>query len=139
MAGICTVTLLIGLFWTLIGAWLVLPFSGLEAALVAFVFYRVCRSTYQRQVICCSAEQVTVQFGASFPTRSWQLERSRTRVRVGAPPHPLAPLQLVIADSSYSIELGHFLNKGDKELALHSLRQTGLMVRQAGESGHTLV
>src|SRR5690606_5899278 len=75
---ICGITLAIGVFWAFVGAWLVLPFSGLEAALVAYVLYRVCHGTYQRQVITCSAEQVLVQIGAHFPKRSWSLERART-------------------------------------------------------------
>src|SRR5688572_32099098 len=81
---ICGTTLAIGLFWAFVGAWVVLPFSGLEAALVAFVFYRVCQATYQQQVITCSAEQVLVQFGAHFPKRSWVLERSGTQLSVTA-------------------------------------------------------
>src|SRR5262245_47633339 len=94
VAAICATSLLIGIAMTFIGAWMVLPFSGLEALLVAWLFYRVCQSTYQRQVITCEAERVLVQFGTHFPKRSWQLERSRTRLSVAEPTHPLSPLKL---------------------------------------------
>lgn len=133
--AICATSLLIGVAMTMIGAWMVLPFSGLEAVLVAWLFYRVCQSTYQRQVITCETERVLVQFGTHFPKRSWQLERSRARLSVTEPQHPLSPLKLVIADTSQSIELGSFLNKEDKELALQQLRNTGLPVRRQGEAG----
>ncbi|MES2606436.1 MAG: DUF2244 domain-containing protein [Pseudomonadota bacterium] len=135
VAVICGTSLLIGLAMTFIGAWMVLPFSGLEAVLVAWLFYRVCQSTYQRQVITCEAERVLVQFGTNFPKRTWQLDRNRVRLNVAAPLHPLSPLHLVIADTSHSIELGSFLNKEDKELALQQLRNTGLPVRHHGEAG----
>lgn len=132
---ICGTTLAIGLLWTLTGAWMVLPFSGLEAALVAFVFYRVCQATYQRQVITCSAEQVLVQFGTHFPKRSWVLERSAARVAVTAAAHHLEGPRLNIADANHSIELGHFLNKDDKEAALAEFRKAGLYVRGFNQDG----
>jgi uncharacterized membrane protein len=136
---ICSTTLSIGIFWTFIGAWMVLPFSGLEAALVAYLFYRVCESTYQRQVITCDAGKVTVQFGTTFPKRTWTLERERSHLAVTEPAHALDPLKLVIADSLHHIELGKFLNRDDKALALQELRKTGLQVRSYTREGSTEV
>jgi uncharacterized membrane protein len=132
---ICGTTLSIGLFWTFIGAWVVLPFSGFEAALVAYVFYRVCHATYQRQVITCSPERVLVQFGANFPKRSWVLERSGTHLAVTAAAHHLEGPRLNIFDANHSIELGHFLNKDDKEAALREFRKAGLHVRGFNQDG----
>lgn len=133
--AICAVTLVIGVFWTLVGAWVVLPFSGLEAALVAYLFYRVCQSTYQRQVITCSKEVVKVQFGMRFPKRSWLLQRDRTRLAVGEPRHALDAPSLVIADTEQSLQLGKFLNRDDMQIAIKAFRQIGLPVRSRGESG----
>jgi uncharacterized membrane protein len=132
---ICGTTLAIGLLWAFSGAWVVLPFSGLEAALVAYVFYRVCHATYQRQVITCSPERVLVQFGTHFPKRSWELERSGTRLAVTAASHHLEGPRLNIADANHSIELGHFLNKHDKEAALMEFRKAGLPVRGSQPEG----
>lgn len=132
---ICSTTMIIGLFWAFIGAWMVLPFSGLEAALVAWLFYRVCQSTYQRQVITCSDDALLVQFGSRFPRRSWQLDRKRARVSLGEPRHALEGPTVVIADATHSIELGSFLNKDDKQLAVQALRGTGMPVRQRGMEG----
>ncbi len=126
---ICGTTLAIGIFWAVSGAWVVLPFSGFEAALVAFVFYRVCQATYQRQVITCSPEQILVQFGSQFPKRSWVLERSATQLAVTAATHHLEGPRLNIFDANHSIELGHFLNKDDKEAALLEFKKAGLHVR----------
>lgn len=139
VAVICGTTLAIGIFWTFIGAWMVLPFSGLEAALVAYLFYRVCQSTYQRQVITCDSSKVVVQFGTHFPKRSWTLERERTRLSVTEPTHELDALKLVIADTQHDIELGSFLNKEDKELALKELRKAGLRVGSYARDGSTRI
>ena len=136
---ICGTTLAIGVLWAFIGAWVVLPFSGLEAALVAYVFYRVCQATYQRQVITCSDEQVLVQFGANFPKRSWVLERSTTHLAVTAAAHHLEGPRLNIFDANHSIELGHFLNKDDKEAALLEFKKAGLHVRGFNQDGSRLI
>jgi uncharacterized membrane protein len=128
---ICGTTLAIGLLWAVSGAWVVLPFSGLEAALVAYVLYRVSYATYQRQVITVAADQVLVQTGAHFPKRSWVLDRARTHFAVTDAPHPLGPVGLRIVDANHSIELGGFLNREDKAEAVRALRRAGLQMRSS--------
>lgn len=132
---ICGMTLAIGVFWAFVGAWLVLPFSGLEAALVAYVLYRVCHGTYQRQVITCSPERLLVQVGTHYPKRSWQLERARAHLSVTDGRHPLDPVQLRLVDGNHSIEVGAFLNRDDKAEALRALKRAGLQVRSSNPEG----
>lgn len=126
---ICGTTLAIGLLWALVGFWMILPFSGLEAALAAWLIYRVCQATYQRQVITCGNDTIIVQFGTHFPKRSWTLTREHGRLAVTQARHPLGPPVLHISDQHHTIELGSFLNKDDKELALAALRRSGLFVQ----------
>jgi uncharacterized membrane protein len=132
---LCGTTLAIGVFWAFVGAWLVLPFSGLEAALIAYVLYRVSYLTYQRQVITCSADQVLVQAGGRFPKRSWALERARTHLSVTDARHPLDPVGLRLVDGNHSIEVGGFLNREDKAEALRALKGAGLHVRSSNPDG----
>ncbi|MEY4642744.1 MAG: hypothetical protein RLZZ227_2738 [Pseudomonadota bacterium] len=132
---ICGTTLAIGTLWAVAGAWAVLPFSGIEAALVAYVLYRVSQATYQRQVITVAPHSVLVQAGTHFPKRSWSLERARTHFAVSDAPHPLAPVGLRIVDGVHSIELGRFLNREDKTEALAALRRAGLQMRSSNPDG----
>lgn len=127
---ICGSMLAIGTFWALAGAWMILPFSGIEAALVAFLLYRVCLSTYHRQVITFSPGNILVQVGRHFPKRSWNLKRQSTFLELSHPRHPYAPPGLKISDGTQRIELGAFLNKQDKELALSKLKSAGLFIRE---------
>lgn len=127
---ICGTTLAIGVFWAFVGAWAVLPFSGLEAALVAWLLLRVCRSTYQRQVITLGQDRLRLQFGTHFPQRSWDFDRSAVQVAVAEPEHHLDGPRLRLVDQRHSIELGRFLNSEDRRLALRSLREAGLPTRQ---------
>ncbi len=126
---ICGTTLAVGLFWTFIGAWAVLPFSGLEAALVAWFLYRVCRDTYQRQVITLGADHLHVQFGTHFPQRRWDFDRTSVRLAVTEPEHHLDGPRLQLYDERHSIELGRFLNSEDRHAAVASLRAAGLAAR----------
>ncbi len=126
---ICGVMLAIGTFWAFVGAWMILPFSGIEAGLVAFFLYRVCLNTYHRQVITFNEKNITVQFGKHFPKRNWQLNKNSTFLLLEEPKHHLAAVGLTISDGTQTIELGSFLNKSDKQHALEKLKMTGIQVR----------
>lgn len=127
---ICGTTLAVGLFWAFVGAWAVLPFSGLEAGLVAWFLYRVCRDTYQRQVITLRDDALRVQFGTHFPQRSWDFERSAASLVISEPTHHLDGPHLQLYDSRHSIELGHFLNSEDRRAAVDALQAAGLAARR---------
>lgn len=126
---ICGTTLAVGVFWAVVGAWAVLPFSGLEAGLVAWFLYRVCRDTYQRQVITLREDALRVQFGTHFPQRSWDFERSAACLALTEPRHYLDGPHLQLYDSRHSIELGRFLNSEDRRAAVKALRAAGLSAR----------
>ena len=132
---LCGTTLAIGVMWALSGAWLVLPFSGIEAILIAYVLYRVCYMTYQRQVVTCSSDRLLVQTGAHFPKRGWELERARAHLSVSDARHPLDPVRLRLVDGNHSIELGSFLNREDKAEALRVLKRAGLQIRSSNPDG----
>lgn len=132
---ICGTTLAIGVFWAFAGLWAILPFSGLEAGLVAWLMYRVSRDTYRRQVVTLAPDHVLVQTGFQFPRRSWTLPRAEAHLTVTEAPHPLAPATLVIGDREQRIELGDFLNKEDKVLALEAFRKAGLPVHSVYHEG----
>ena len=96
-AGLTTVVLIIGIGFTLAGAWPVLPFAGLEMAAVATVLYRLFRHADDHDVIIIEGDRVTVirrrgkqEWREEFQ-RYWTqitLERRRSwypsRLRVGS-------------------------------------------------------
>jgi len=59
-AGLTVVVLTIGVGFTLAGAWPVLPFAGLELALVGAVLYRLFRHADDHDRIMIDRERVTV-------------------------------------------------------------------------------
>ena len=127
---ICGIMLAIGTFWAFAGAWMILPFSGIEAGLVAFLFYRVCLATYHKQVITFSNDSVLIQFGRHFPKRSWRLPLNNVYLALTEPKQKFSPVKINVSDGKQSIELGAFLNKEDKQLALLNLKAAGLQIKK---------
>ena len=79
-AGLTIVVLTIGIGFTLAGAWPVLPFAGLELAVVGGVLYRLFRHADDHDRIMVDRERVTVirQRGR----REWRDEFQRYWTRV---------------------------------------------------------
>lgn len=59
-AGLTAVVLIIGIGFTLMGAWPVLPFAGLEMTAVAAVLYRLSRHAEDHDAIVIEGDRVTV-------------------------------------------------------------------------------
>lgn len=59
-AGQTTVVLIIGIGFTLMGAWPVLPFAGLEMTVVAAVLYRLHRHADDHDLVAVEGERITV-------------------------------------------------------------------------------
>jgi len=51
----------IAIGWTMAGAWIILPFAGLEVGLFAFFMYRICRQGFAQQIITITADQVLIE------------------------------------------------------------------------------
>lgn len=96
-AGLAVVVLTIGFGFVLLGAWPILPFAGLEMALVGAVLYRLLRHANDHEQIIVGRERVTVirrrgsrEWRDDFP-RYWikvTLERRRgwypSRLKLGS-------------------------------------------------------
>jgi uncharacterized membrane protein len=79
-AGLTVVFLTIGIGFTLAGAWPVLPFAGLELALVGAVLYRLFRHADDHDWIIVDRERVTVIRRRG--RREWRDEFQRYWTRV---------------------------------------------------------
>ena len=117
---------IIALGWAWAGAYLILPFAGLEVGLLAYFMQKVCYSTYEKEVINIKKEQVTIHSGLHSIEHTLSMKRSDTHVVVAQPDHPTDPIGLNLTDSKSRFELGTFLNKSDKIATRQALKQAGL-------------
>lgn len=121
-------TFSVALFWAFYGAWLVLPFAGLEIAVLTYVMFRVLRLTQRMQVIRVSPDSIQVEEGETFPVRRWHFSRPDAHLNVQPARSPMDSIQLQLDDGNQSLELGGFLNQDDRIRTQEALLQSGLMI-----------
>jgi uncharacterized membrane protein len=117
----------IAIFFALLGAWLILPFAGLELLTLGVALYRVnCQQQY-RHVVTVSADSVCIDKGYSSPEHHWTMARHKSGLTITTQSHPWDPPQLCIHDRNVSVTLGEFLNREDS-LKLQALLQQEIRV-----------
>ena len=122
------ITLLVGVVWSLAGAWVVLPFAGLEVMVLTYVMCRVSYLTYQSQVIVIDKHQVLVEQGVDAPTQRWQFQRPDVHINVIEANNPIDCMVLSLVQSERELIIGGFLNQDDLKLARQALTQSGLPI-----------
>tara|TARA_R110000823_G_scaffold210224_7_gene340501 strand:- start:46 stop:549 length:504 start_codon:yes stop_codon:yes gene_type:complete len=114
--------------FTLLGAWPILPFAGLELLSLAAALYYVDRKLRRCEVITVGETVVTIAKGSRAPQQVWRLRRDSTRLSIVAERHPWEGPLLRVHDRSESVTLGEFLARED-QLELVALLRRELRVR----------
>lgn len=115
------------------GAWVILPFAGLEAGLLFYLTYRVCLETYHQEVLYISDTAIEMEYGKDFPKKRWSFDRAQSEVEVINPHHSLSPPEILIKSSATDIPVGERLNMSDKEELLDKLVALGIPYRKTGK------
>src|SRR5210317_1468381 len=76
----CLIALAVGLFFTLQGLWLVLPFSGLEMLALGTGLYVTSRKAYRREVITLDKDCTRIEKGVQRVHQSWEFKTPWVRV-----------------------------------------------------------
>jgi len=118
----------IGLAWAAMGAWMVLPFAGLEIMLVGAGMYYVSWKLSFKEMIIIEAESFTLQKGVYFPKQEWQWQRGRTSLIRQASNYRMSAPSLYLKHLNDEIEIGEFLNRSDKKNLVDHLRKLGLTI-----------
>ncbi|MFP3874001.1 MAG: DUF2244 domain-containing protein [Thiohalophilus sp.] len=120
VGGAAALCLSFAIGFALAGAWLILPFAGLEIAALFSLLYYVSLKTRVQEVIRFVDNEVLVQRGRREPAVEWHCQRFWCRLRVDAPPHPWYSSQIRLRCQDRELELGRFLSDRDKRaLARH--------------------
>ncbi len=120
------VIFIIAVGWLVAGVWVILPFAGIETGLLAFLFYRVSKSTYQYQDIIIKPESILVSVGKRAPVLTLPRNSSHLAFYEGETEWHLPELQLV--SPPHNIVIGQFLNHADRHRLRHILSDAGIMV-----------
>ncbi|MEX1669960.1 DUF2244 domain-containing protein [Zhongshania guokunii] len=120
---------LLGLCFAANGAWLLLPFMGIEVLLLWLVLGKVFRKLQIQHIVSLDPQNLSIDVGHQRCERHWQWPRQTSFVLVTVLPHPWDPLQISISHCGESVSIGDFLNKDDSRELLSALRQNGLSIR----------
>jgi uncharacterized membrane protein len=113
-AGIAFVTLAVAMFFTAQGFWPVLPFAGLELALLGWALWNSMQRRFRRQDICIAESEVAVEdFDRKFRSQL-VFPRHWAQVKMRAGFSPLAASRLTIEAHGRSCEIGSFLNEQER-------------------------
>ena len=76
----CVVAFAVGMFFTLQGLWLVLPFSGLGMLALGFGLYFTSRKVYRREIITLDQDLVRIEKGVQRVKQSWEFKTPWIRI-----------------------------------------------------------
>ncbi|AXT39838.1 DUF2244 domain-containing protein [Alteromonas sp. BL110] len=116
---------LIAIAWSIVGAWVILPFAGLEVGLLALVMYLVSKATYRWETILVMDDRILISCsnGTSLcfprPDTSLFYQKDTSLKRIS---------RLILQTPVQQFELGAFLNSEDKKQVHDSLHKAGVMV-----------
>jgi uncharacterized membrane protein len=109
-----------GLLFLYFGIPLVLPFAGLEIALLWAAFYHVARSGQDREVIRLTDARLIIERGRREPEERLEYDRAWVRVRLDEN-RGWHPSQLSIGSHGKLAPVGAFLTDGERKTLAESL------------------
>ena len=121
-AGISLVSFAIALGFLALGYWLILPFAGLEIALLGAAFYLSAWRAAVREVIRIEGNVVAVQKGHHQPESTQILPRDWVRVELARPRLRGYPTRLVLRAHGRVVEVGGYLNESERNQLAKDLR-----------------
>ena len=101
---------------------LILPFAGLELLALGGALYISARRGGVREVITISAETVRVETGRDQPEHCHEFKRPWARVVLRRSWNNRYPSRLLIRSHGRAVEIGRFLNEGERLSLARQLR-----------------
>ena len=124
MLGLVACLAAVSVYFISLGAWLVLPFAGIEAVVVALGIYLSARSTATRELVTLSDDEILIQQGRRSLTEVARFPRYWGQVSLLEDPRGWYPSRLLLGSHGRFVRVGTALLDGERmELArdLHQL------------------
>ena len=114
LAGLFGLFAVTGAAFAFMGFWPVLPFAGLELALVAYALYRVSHACQVCEVISIDERSVTIEKGRRRPETSDVFQRTWARLQWRRSRSRLHPNRLFVRSHGRWVEIGRFLTEEER-------------------------
>ena len=115
----------IAIAWSLAGAWVILPFAGLEVGLLTLIMYLVSKATYRWETLLISSNSIQVTSSTGISIEFFRPDTSlyyKKDLSLKCVP------QLVLQAPLQQFEVGSFLNLEDKERVHKCMQKAGIAV-----------
>lgn len=112
----------IGGVFAAIGAWLVLPFSGLEWLLLAYCLHLSMKQSTRREVITIGEDLVKVEKGRNRPEQTYRFQRAWVTLSCSESPIRGRPSRLSLRLHGKEVEIGRFLLESERQALAKELR-----------------
>ena len=122
-AAMVGVGVTISLSLTIAGAWLVLPFAGLELLAVGICLYRSAQRCAEREVISIDERTVAVERGRYRPAQRFELPRQWAQVGLQQGAVRGYPCRVLIRAHGRTVEVGGRLPESERRLLARRLRR----------------
>ncbi len=123
VGSLTLLAILIGGSFAMLGAWVILPFSGLEILLLFSCLYTFARHNASQEVITFSDDKVRIERGTREPAQEWIFPRVWSSFHVEKPESNWATPVISIRNQGNILELGSFLNRRDKIKLVNTLKR----------------
>lgn len=128
LAALTLLSAIIATGWALVGAWVILPFAGIELIAVAAGIYTTSRDCQRKEVLTMEGNTIRLEKGRQRRNAQWTMPRHQTHLELDEAPHPFAPARLYLHHRNEHISVGGFLNVEDTEALLNTLKGLGFTI-----------
>jgi uncharacterized membrane protein len=122
------VVMTIAIAWTFVGAWIVLPFAGLEVGLFAYLMYRVSVYTHTQQIIYISPTKVNIEVGHRKKQTLATMSRAQLDVFYSESENNWELPRIALCTKEQKLEVGDFLNLDDRKKLKDALQSAGFII-----------
>mgnify|MGYP003573235322 FL=1 len=118
-----TCLIAVTLYFGLQGAWLVLPFAGLEALVLGIGIYLSAKTTATRELVSVTDAEVTIRHGRRKLAEVARFSRCWSRVVLRKDPRGWYPSRLLIGSHGQYCEIARSLVESEREELALELRE----------------
>lgn len=135
----CLISLLIGLRFSMLGLWLILPFSVLELLFLAITLYYFFYKNTHREVIRLTDDKVLIETGRTSVHQTWEYSRYWSQFYVDNEDEDSLP-SIRIRSKGRETELGSFLGNREKKELIQLLKSVtrNFQLHQQVKPGHLI-
>ena len=112
----------VGFAFAAMGAWLVLPFSGLEWVLLAYCLHLSLRQSQEREVITITDALVRLEKGRGRPVQTYKFQRAWVMLHWMQSPIRGRPSRLALRLHGKEVEIGRFLVESERQALAKELK-----------------